>query len=69
VQASADVPEPVLILVTDRLHERFVELVEAVSATVPPNPFRGATVTVDIPETPVFTDTVVGVATIVKSWT
>jgi hypothetical protein len=43
--------------------------VDAVSATVPGNPFRPATVTVEVPLAPAEIVTVVGLAEIVKSWT
>jgi hypothetical protein len=43
--------------------------VEAVRATVPENPFRPATVTVEVPLVIATVVTVVGLAEIVKSWT
>jgi hypothetical protein len=52
-----------------RVHDRFVELVVTARITAPVNPFSGATVTVEVPATPAFTGTLVGLAAIVKSWT
>jgi hypothetical protein len=46
-----DVPEPPLTLVRLKVHERLVELVVTARLTVPLNPFRGATVTVEVPAT------------------
>ena len=43
--------------------------IEEVRATVPVNPFRGATVTVEVPATPALTVTLVGAAVTVKSVT
>ncbi len=40
-----------------------------VSATVPVNPFSGATVIVEVAAVPTLTLTVVGLAVTVKSWT
>jgi hypothetical protein len=66
----ADAPEPPLILVALRAHERLVELVITARVTVPPKPFtfRGATVIVEVPATFTFTLTLVGLAVVVKSW-
>jgi hypothetical protein len=36
--------------------------------TVPVNPFRGDIVRVELPDWPTATDTVIGLAVIVKSW-
>jgi hypothetical protein len=62
-------PEPPLMLVTLRVHERLVELVVTASVTVPPKLFRGAMVTVEVPATFTFTLTLVELAVMVKSWT
>jgi len=64
-----DVPEPPLILVELRVHERFVELVVTDSVTVPLKPFDGATVIVEVPAAFTFTFTLVVLADMVKSWT
>jgi len=63
------VPEPPVILVEDKLQTRLVELVATARATVPVNPLRGATVIVEVPATPEFTVTLVGLAARVKSCT
>ena len=41
----------------------------AVRETIPLNPLRAVTVTVEVPEAPARIVTVVGLAAIVKSWT
>ncbi len=64
-----ELPEPPLILVEVRVHERLEELVVTVKVTVPVNPFTGVTVTVDVPPVPTVTETLVGLAEIVKSGT
>jgi hypothetical protein len=46
---------------------RFVELVVTASVTVPVKPLSGATVIADVPATPVFTVTLVGLTVTVKS--
>jgi hypothetical protein len=61
------VPEPPVIELGDRPHDRLVELVITASATVPVNPFRGATDIVELPETLTSVETLVGFAVIVKS--
>jgi len=64
---SVEVPEPVT-LVGVRVHVRpVVGDTVAASETTPLNPFRAVTVTVEVPETPARTVTVVGLADIVKS--
>jgi hypothetical protein len=65
-----DAPEPPLILVALRVHERLVELAVTARVTVPPKPltFTGAMVIVEVPATFTFTPTLVGLAVIVKSW-
>jgi hypothetical protein len=62
-----EVPEPPVMLVDESEHERFVELVETASATVPLKPLRGATVIVEFRKSPAFEITVVGLAVTVKS--
>jgi len=69
IQERSDDPEPPLILVALRVHERFVELVVTVSVTVPLKPFRGATVIAEVPATFTFGLTLVGLAETLKSWT
>jgi hypothetical protein len=64
-----DVPEPPLILVTLKVHERLVELVVTVRVTVPLKPFNGATIMVEVPATFTFTFTLAVLADTVKSWT
>jgi len=68
VQDSVEVPEPPVMLVGVRLQVRPVPgEVELVRSTVPVNPFRGATVIVEVPEPPSAKDTLLGLAEIVKS--
>lgn len=47
---------------------RLVELVATETATVLANPLTGETVTVEVPRTPAFMNTGVGLDVIVKSW-
>jgi hypothetical protein len=54
------------MLVGDTVQERFVELVNTPSATVPANPLTGETVTVEPPEASTRTPTLVGLALIEK---
>jgi hypothetical protein len=63
------VPDPPVILVVVRVHDKLVEFVVTARVTVPPNPFTGATVIVDVAATPVFTVTLFRLAETVKSWT
>ncbi len=67
VQESVEVPEPPVILVEVSVQARFVEFVVTARVTVPVNPFSGATVMVEVPATPAFTVTLVGLADTVKS--
>jgi hypothetical protein len=60
-------PEPPLMLLFDREHERLVELAVTARATCPVKPFRGAIVTVEAPLFPALTGTMVGFDVIVKS--
>jgi hypothetical protein len=69
VQEREELPEPPVILVGESVHERLVELVVTASVTVPPKPFRGATVIVEVPATFTFTLTLVELAEMAKSWT
>jgi hypothetical protein len=62
VQDRVDVPEPPTIDVEVRVHDKLVELVVTAIATVPANPFTGATVIVEAAATPAFTVTLVGLA-------
>jgi len=55
------------MLVDENAHDRFVELVVAMSVTVPLKPFRGAIVTVEFPGLPALTVRIVGLAVNVKS--
>ncbi len=48
------------------MHTRFVELVVTARVTVPVNPFKGATVIVEVPVAPTFTVEMVGDAETVK---
>jgi hypothetical protein len=69
VHESVEVPEPPVMLVEDRVHDRLVELVVTARPTVPAKPLRGAIVIVEVPGLPTVADTLVGLAVIVKSWT
>jgi hypothetical protein len=69
VQDSVDVPEPPVILVELNVHDRLVELVVTARPTVPVKPFTGATVIVEVAAAPASTETLVGLAVIVRSWT
>ncbi len=57
------------MLVGDSVHVRPAGETAEVRATVPVNPFTGATVIVDVPATPTFTVTLVGEAVTLKSVT
>lgn len=67
MQESVEVPDPPEMLVEDKLHERLVELVVTDRATVPAKPLTELIVIIDVPGTPVFTVTLVGLAEMVKS--
>jgi hypothetical protein len=69
VQVRVEVPDPPVILVEVRVHDKLVELVARPRVIVPVKPFTGATVMVETPATPAFTVTLVRLAEIVKSWT
>ena len=66
-QDRVDVPEPPVMLVEDRVQARFVELVVTARVTVLVKPLTAVTVIVEEPETPVLTDTLVGLAVMPKS--
>lgn len=66
-QERVDVPEPPVMLVGDRAHVRLVELVITLRLVVPVKPLTGDIVIVDVPVAPVLTETLVGLAVIVKS--
>jgi hypothetical protein len=63
VQERVEVPEPLVTVVGVRLQA----VLSLVSATPLVNPFNGETVIVDVPGVPTTTETVVGLATTVKS--
>lgn len=67
MQDRVEVPDPPAILVEVRVHDRLVELVVTARVTVPVNPFRGATVIVDVPTTPMLTVALRGLTVTVKS--
>jgi hypothetical protein len=66
---KVDVPEPPVMLVEDKVHDRLVELVVTARPTVPEKPLSGATVMVEVPVAPALTLTLVGLAVTVKSCT
>jgi len=67
VQDRVAEPEPPVMVLDDSVHERLVEFVVTTRVTVPVKPFRGATVTEEVPLTPALTATLVGLDEIVKS--
>jgi len=67
VQERVEVPVPPVILVELRTHERLEEFVVTERATVPVKPLIEVIVIIDVPGTPVFTVTLVGLAEILKS--
>jgi hypothetical protein len=69
VQDRVEVPDPPVIEVEVRVHDKLVELAVTARVTVPAKPLSRATVIVDVPATPAFTVTPVEFAAIVKSWT
>jgi hypothetical protein len=48
-----------VILVVESVHERFVELLVTARPTIPPKPLREVTLMIEVPITPVSTDTLV----------
>ena len=67
VHDRGEVPDPPVTVVDVRAHDRLVELVVTERVTLPANPFTGATVIVEVPVTPAFRVTLVGLAEITKS--
>jgi len=68
LQVSVELPEPPVKVLGESEHDSLVELVVTARATVPLNPLIGATVMVEVPATPTVVETLVGLATTVKSW-
>jgi len=62
-----ELPEPPVILVDDKVHDRFVEFVVTPRATVPENPFTDPTDIVDVPATFTVVETLAGLAAMLKS--
>jgi len=62
-----ELPEPPVILVDDKVHDRLVEFVVTPSATVPENPFTDPTDIVDIAATFTVVETLIGLAAMLKS--
>jgi hypothetical protein len=60
-------PEPPVMLVEVRVHDRLVEFVVTPRVTVPVKPLRGTTDIVEVRATPALTVTLVGLALILKS--
>jgi hypothetical protein len=58
-----------MIVVAVNVHARLLELVEAARVTVPAEPLSEDTVTVELPASPAFTVTLVGLVERAKSWT
>jgi hypothetical protein len=69
VQDRVEVPDPPVILVEERVHDRLVEFVVTARVTIPVKPFIGATLMLDVLIAPAFTVTLVGLALTLKSWT
>lgn len=69
VQDRIDVPEPPVIVVRSIVHDRLVELLVTVTATVPENPLTDATVIVEVALVARLTVALVGFPLIVKSST
>ena len=67
VQDRVAEPEPLVMVLDDSAHERLVEFVVTARVTVPVKPFRGATVTEEVPLTRALTATLVGLDEMVKS--
>ena len=60
------VPEPPDMLLDERLHDKYAELVATTRVTVPVKPLSGEIVMVDVPTTPVVTVTLAGFTETVK---
>jgi hypothetical protein len=69
LQDRVDVPEPPVMLVEERVHDRLAGLVVTERLTVPAKPFRDAIVIMEEPVRPCTTVTLGGLADIVKSGT
>jgi hypothetical protein len=67
VHDSVELPVPPLIDGGFNEHDRFVEFVVTVRATVPVKPFTGERLIVEEPDTPALTATEAGFGVIVKS--
>jgi hypothetical protein len=63
---KVDEPEPPVMLVEDRLQLRLVEFVVTARVTALVKPLTGITVKVEVPDTLVLTETVVGLAVMLK---
>lgn len=61
-------PEPPVMVDGERVQVRPVEFVTAESVTVPVNPFTGVMVIVELPGMLASTETLIGLADIVKSF-
>ena len=64
---SVELPDPPVTVEDDRLHDKLVELVATLRATLPVKPLSDETVTFEIPLTLTLTVTFVGLETIAKS--
>lgn len=62
-----ELPDPPVMLVEEREHNRLVELLITVSETVPENPLTGLIVIAEVPAFPRETVSAEGLAAIVKS--
>ena len=62
-----DVPDPPVMLVEERLHDRLVELVVTARVTVAVKPLSEVTVITEVAATPAFALALVGLALIEKS--
>jgi hypothetical protein len=69
VHVSVGAPEPPATLIEESVQDKLVELVVMARVTVPAKPLSGATVMVEVPDTPAFAVTLVRLAVTVKSWT
>jgi hypothetical protein len=67
LQDRVDVPEPPVMLVEERVHDRLAALVVTEKVTVPEKPFKDVTVIMEKPVRPSPAVTLVGLAIIAKS--
>jgi hypothetical protein len=67
VQDRVEVPDPPVILVEERVHDRLVEFEVTARVTIPVKPFIGATLMLEVRMAPAFTVTLVGLALTLKS--